>query len=68
MLLLYGAAALIGAVVVPINTSLTPEEVEYILKDTTQKILMSGREYGDLARKASAAASRPLPFPVGTIT
>ncbi|MDQ5987162.1 MAG: Long-chain-fatty-acid--CoA ligase [Syntrophus sp. SKADARSKE-3] len=56
ILLLCGAAALTGAVVVPINTRLTAEEVAYILEDTNPKFIVSGREYEDLARKASAAS------------
>jgi len=51
-LILCGAAAKIGAIVVPVNWRLGEEEIEYILKDTTPKLLVSGSEYRDLARKA----------------
>ena len=53
-LILCGAAAKIGAIVVPINWRLGAEEIEYILKDITPKFLVSSRDYGDLARKASS--------------
>jgi len=51
-LILCGAAAKIGAIVVPINWRLGEEEIEYILKDTTPKFLVSDSEYRELARKA----------------
>ena len=42
---LYGAAAKIGAVVIPINWRLSSEEIEYILSDGTPKILFVGSEF-----------------------
>jgi acyl-CoA synthetase (AMP-forming)/AMP-acid ligase II len=53
-LILCGAAAKIGAVVVPVNTRLGEAEVEYILKDSTPKYLFSSKEYREPARKASS--------------
>jgi acyl-CoA synthetase (AMP-forming)/AMP-acid ligase II len=55
-LILCGAAAKIGAVVVPVNTRLGEAEVEYILKDSTPKYLFSSKEYRESARKASISA------------
>lgn len=52
-LILYGAAAKIGAIVVPVNYRLNEGEEEYILKDSTPKYIFSSEEYKDLARKAS---------------
>jgi len=51
-LILCGAVAKIGAIVVPINWRLREEEIEYILMDTTPKLLVSDSEYRGLARKA----------------
>jgi long-chain acyl-CoA synthetase len=41
---LYGAAAKIGAIMVPINWRLQPEEVEYIIKDATPKMVFADAE------------------------
>lgn len=54
-LILCGAAAKIGAVVVPVNHRLGEGEIEYILKDSAPKYIFSSKEYKDLARKASLA-------------
>lgn len=44
---LYGAAAKIGAIMLPINFRLSPEEIEYIITDGAPKILFVGSEYLD---------------------
>ncbi len=54
-LILCGAAAKIGAIVVPVNYRLGEGEVEYILKDSEPKYIFSSKEYKDLGRKASLA-------------
>lgn len=54
-LILCGASAKIGAVVVPVNYRLDQGEVEYILKDSAPKYIFSSKEYKELARKASSA-------------
>ena len=46
---LYGAAAKIGAIVLPVNWRLQPEEVEYVVSDATPKLLIAGEEFQDLA-------------------
>jgi acyl-CoA synthetase (AMP-forming)/AMP-acid ligase II len=51
-MILCGAAAKIGAIVVPVNYRLVEAEVEYILKDTTPNYIFSSEEYKDLANKA----------------
>lgn len=48
--LLYGAAAKLGAVMLPINWRLTPAEVEYILKDGRPRVFFVGPEYQPTAR------------------
>jgi acyl-CoA synthetase (AMP-forming)/AMP-acid ligase II len=55
-MILCGAAAKIGAIVVPVNFRLGEAEVEYILKDTTPRYLFSSREYWETACKASVSA------------
>jgi long-chain acyl-CoA synthetase len=52
-LVLCGAAAKIGAVVVPVNYRLGEAEMEYVLKDSTPKCLFSSKEYRDQARKTA---------------
>jgi acyl-CoA synthetase (AMP-forming)/AMP-acid ligase II len=56
-LTLCGAAAKIGAIVVPVNFRLGEGEIEYILKDTAPKYIFSSKEYKDLAHKASLAVA-----------
>ena len=46
---LYGAAAKIGAVMLPINWRLQPEEVEYVISDGEPKIMFAGTEFQKLA-------------------
>jgi acyl-CoA synthetase (AMP-forming)/AMP-acid ligase II len=55
-MILYGAAAKIGAILVPLNVRLNENEIEYILNDCTPTCLVSGSEYLDLARKVSSRA------------
>ena len=43
--LLYGAAARLGAVMLPINWRLNAQEIEYILLDGTPRFLFLGPEY-----------------------
>ena len=54
-LILCGAAAKLGSVVVAVNCRLSEGEVEYVLKDATPKCLFSSKEYLELARKASSS-------------
>jgi acyl-CoA synthetase (AMP-forming)/AMP-acid ligase II len=46
---LYGAAAKIGAIMLPVNWRLQPEEVTYIISDSTPKLIVTGQEFQDLA-------------------
>lgn len=45
---LYGAAAKIGAVVIPINWRLKSEEIEYIVSNGAPKILFVGSEFQEM--------------------
>jgi len=51
-MVICGAAARIGAVIVPINYRLGEAEIEYILNDTTPKYIFSSEEFRELAQKA----------------
>ncbi len=42
---LYGAAAKIGAIMLPINWRLNPQEIEYIISDGSPKIIFAGSEF-----------------------
>jgi len=42
---LYGAAAKIGAIMLPVNWRLSPQEVEYVISDGTPKVLFVGSEF-----------------------
>ena len=48
-LYLFGAAAKIGAVLVPVNWRLQPQEMEYVISDSTPKLLFTGAEFQELA-------------------
>jgi len=53
-LCLCGAAAGLGAMVVPVNWRLGGEEIAYILNDTTPRFLFCGADFRELARQAAA--------------
>ncbi len=42
---LYGAAAKIGAIMLPINWRLNPQEIEYLLSDGSPKVIFAGLEF-----------------------
>jgi acyl-CoA synthetase (AMP-forming)/AMP-acid ligase II len=48
--ILYGAAAALGAIVLPINWRLSPAEVEFNLKDCEPRMLFADPEYQDLIK------------------
>ena len=41
-MILYGAAAKIGAIVLPVNWRFQPDEVEYVLNDCTPRFVFTG--------------------------
>jgi len=47
---LFAAAAMVGAVVVPINWRLKPKEIQYILSDASPRFLFSESEFDVLIR------------------
>lgn len=49
-LILYGAAALLGAIMVPINFRLKAEEVRFILEDCTPRVVVVDPEHLDSIR------------------
>jgi len=42
---LYGAAARIGAIMLPINWRLKPDEIEYVISDGAPKVLFAGQDF-----------------------
>jgi acyl-CoA synthetase (AMP-forming)/AMP-acid ligase II len=48
--LLYGAAAKLGAIMLPINWRLNPQEIEYILSDGAPRFLFVALEYETMAK------------------
>jgi len=52
-LVLYGAAARVGAVVVAVNWRLQAEELGYILADCSPKLVFADGEYGGLVSEAA---------------
>jgi len=61
--LLFGAAQKMGAVLVPINYRLAPEEVEYMLKDSGCSLVLYGESSYDVHRLKYKAEYEPLaPF------
>jgi len=45
---LYGAAAKIGAIILPINWRLDPDKIKYIISDGTSKIFFVSPEFQDM--------------------
>jgi len=50
-MILYGAAAKIGAIVLPVNWRFQQDEVEYVLNDCTPKFLFAGPDYRETVAK-----------------
>ncbi|MCP4757726.1 MAG: AMP-binding protein, partial [Proteobacteria bacterium] len=51
---LYGAAAKMGAIMLPINWRLQPEEVEYVIRDGTPEMIFASKEFHALAATLTA--------------
>lgn len=56
-MILYGATAKIGAVLVPLNIRLNADEIAYILNDCSPTVIVSSSEHQHLARQASLQAA-----------
>jgi len=61
---LFGAAARLGAIVVPVNWRLSADEVAYVIADTTPRVLVAAPELQPLA--AGAASGGLLQVTTGT--
>ncbi len=44
-MIIYGAAAKIGAIVLPVNCRFQPEEVEYVLNDGSPRLVFAGPDF-----------------------
>ena len=49
-LYLYGAAAKAGAIMIPINWRLDPDEIKYVISDGTPKMLFVGSEFQEMMK------------------
>jgi acyl-CoA synthetase (AMP-forming)/AMP-acid ligase II len=63
-MILYGAAAKIGATMLPVNWRFQQEEMEFVLSDCTPKIVFAGPDF----RRSVAEARERLPFIEGCYT
>ena len=52
-MVLYGAAAKMGAILLPVNWRFQQDEVEYVLNDCTPKIVFAGPEYRESVSEAA---------------
>lgn len=55
---LYGAAARLGLIVVPINCRSSADEIKHVIEDTAPKVIVASEEYQSLV----ADADRRFPF------
>ena len=55
---LLGAAAMLGAILVPVNWRLTAEEIAHVLRDTAPRVLIASPELCALVSADDRAASR----------
>lgn len=44
-MLLYGAAAKIGAIILPVNWRFQPDEIKYVINDCTPRLVFAGPDY-----------------------
>ncbi|MBU2512704.1 AMP-binding protein [bacterium] len=52
-MILFGASAKIGAIVLAVNWRFQPEEVEYVLKDCTPKMVFAGESFQETVATAT---------------
>jgi acyl-CoA synthetase (AMP-forming)/AMP-acid ligase II len=52
-MILYGAAAKMGAIVLPVNWRFQQDEVEYVLNDCTPKIVFAGPDFRESVAQAA---------------
>jgi acyl-CoA synthetase (AMP-forming)/AMP-acid ligase II len=51
-MIIYGAAAKIGAIVLPVNCRFQPDEVEYVLSDCTPRFVFTGPDFRETINAA----------------
>ncbi len=56
-MVLYAAAAKMGAIIVPVNWRLQQDEVEFVLNDCTPKFIFAGQEYRETVKEAVSRVS-----------
>ncbi len=60
--LLYGAAAALGAIIVPVNWRLSAEEAAYALKDTSPRWIFAGDDDIPWVEEVRGRLDGPVPF------
>ena len=56
-MILYGAAAKMGAIVLPVNWRFQQDEVEYVLNDCTPRFVFASRDFQKTVEEASGKVS-----------
>lgn len=52
-MILYGAAAKIGAIILAVNWRFQPDEVEYVFRDCAPKFIFAGPDYRDVVKETA---------------
>jgi long-chain acyl-CoA synthetase len=52
-IIIYGAAAKIGAIILPVNWRFQPDEVKYVINDCTPKFVFAGPDYRKIVAEAA---------------
>jgi long-chain acyl-CoA synthetase len=52
-MVLYGAAAKIGAIMLPVNWRFQPDEIKYVINDCTPKFVFAGPDYRKIVAEAA---------------
>ena len=52
-IILYGAAAKIGAIILPVNWRFQPDEIKYVINDCTPKFVFAGPDYRKIVAEAA---------------
>ncbi len=55
----YGAAARLGAIVVPVNWRLSPDEVGHVIRDTSPRLVLADAQYQDAVGGHAATLAEP---------
>ena len=68
MLELHNAVPMMGAVLVPLNTRLSEDEMAALLDHSGSSVLVATREFADRARRLADRADLPCLSPAGPVT